>query len=427
MKVAVINCGSSSIKYDVFDVKGCTMVATGLVEKIGTQNSVLRQRKLKTDGTFDEQTHATPLPDHARGFEFMVAANRKDRIIKDDSQLLGIGHRVVHGGEVFREPAVIDDEVVEAIRGLAHLAPLHNPSNLLGIEAARARFPGVPQVAVFDTAFHQTLQPYAFHYAAPYDWYTKYGIRRYGFHGTSHSYVSRMAARHLGKAAEEVNLITLHLGNGASCTAVQGGVSRDTSMGMTPLEGLIMGTRSGDIDPALPFHLMRHTGMAAEEIEKCLNARSGLLGVCGVNDMREVERQARLGIERAILALDMFCYRVKKYIGAYCAVLGRVDAVVFTAGIGENSALVRGKVCGGLEHMGIRVDEAKNGAASGDISEIQTDGAPVRILVVKTEEEREIARETIETISKGASARPAPQTTSGAPQPPYSHHSREGK
>lgn len=399
MRVAVINCGSSSIKYEVFSTPDLVMLATGLIEKIGDSESRLRQQKCKADGTFEEQSHVKRLANHYEGFEFMASVNREDRIIKDNSELIGIGHRVVHGGEVFRKPTMIDHEVVDAIRRLIPLAPLHNSSNLLGIEAARARFPGVPQVAVFDTAFHQTLPPRAFHYAVPSHWYMEYHVRRYGFHGTSHFYVSREAAKHLGKEPEKVNLITLHLGNGASVAAVQGGVSVDTSMGLTPLEGLVMGTRSGDIDPALHFYLMRQTGMSADELEKHLNSQSGLKGVCGLNDMREIiDREGRDA--QAALALDMFCYRVKKYIGAYMAVLGRVDALVFTGGIGENSPTVRSRICCGLDHMGIMVDEKRNATCSGSVANIHEENAPVRTLVIRTDEEREIARQTIDAVEK---------------------------
>ena len=400
MKVAVVNCGSSSIKYEIFGVPDCDMFTTGLVERIGGSESRLRQRSINADGTWDEHVHSKRLTSHRDGFDFMAYVNREHGIIEDESELFGIGHRVVHGGELFREPTPIDDQVVAAIRSLIPLAPLHNPSNLLGIEMARTRFPDVPQVAVFDTAFHQTLPPHVFHYALPYDWYTRYHVRRYGFHGTSHLHVSREVAKYLGKAPESTNLITLHLGNGASVTAVRGGLSIDTSMGLTPLEGLIMGTRSGDIDPALHFFIMRETGMSADELEKTLNSRSGLKGICGLNDMREIEQQAELGSERAMLALDMFCYRIKKDMGAYWAVIGRLDAVVFTGGIGENSATVRSRVCSGLEHMGISLDEGRNAAASGNVAEIQTEGAPVKILVAKTDEEREIARQTIRAIEK---------------------------
>ena len=400
MKTAVVNCGSSSIKYEVFDVENFFVIVSGLIEKIGSNDGRLRQRRLKEDGTYEEQSYSKPLADHHEGFEFMAQVNRDHRIIHDESELLGIGHRVVHGGEVFREPTLINDEVMTAIRGLIPLAPLHNPSNLLGIEAAAKRFPDVPQVAVFDTAFHHTLPSHAFHYALPYTWYTDHHVRKYGFHGTSHFYVSREAARYLGKEPEKVNLITLHLGNGASVTAISQGSSIDTSMGMTPLEGLVMGTRSGDMDPAIHFYLMREAGMSADELEKSLNSRSGLKGICDLNDMREILDQAERGSDRAGLAIEMFCYRVRKYIGAYMAVLGSVDAVVFTGGIGENSVPVRSRILTGLKHMGIVVDERKNEAASGNVSEIQADGSPVRVLVVKTDEEQEIARQTVGAIRK---------------------------
>ena len=406
MKVAVVNCGSSSIKYEVFSASDLVMLATGLIEKIGSAEGRLRQRRRQPDGTFDEKVYSRPLADHRDGFEFMADANKDDRIIQDEEELVGIGHRVVHGGELFREPTLINDQVVAAIRGLIPLAPLHNPSNLLGIEVTRTRFPGTPQVAVFDTAFHQTLPPHAFHYAVPADWYALHHVRRYGFHGTSHLYVSREAAQFLGKAPEDTNLITLHLGNGASCAAIQGGKSIDTSMGLTPLEGLVMGTRSGDIDPALHFYIMRETGMSADDLDKSLNAQAGLKGICGLNDMREIQEQAGLGNERATLALDMFCYRIRKYIGAYLAVIGRLDAVVFTGGIGENSLLVRSRVCSGLEHLGIRLDDARNKAVSGNIAEIQADGTPVKLLVIKTDEEGEIARQTVYTIHLAKQVRP---------------------
>ena len=400
MKVAVINCGSSSIKYEVFGLPDFVMLATGLIEKIGGSESRLRQRRRNADGTFDEQVHSKRLADHRDAFDFMADVNREDRIIQDESELFGIGHRVVHGGELFREPTLIDDQVVAAIRSLIPLAPLHNPSNLLGIEIARARFAGVPQVAVFDTAFHQTLPPHAFHYAVPYDWYAKHHVRRYGFHGTSHLYVSREAARYLGKAPESVNLITLHLGNGASAAAVRGGLSIDTSMGLTPLEGLVMGTRSGDIDPALHFFIMRETGMSADELEKSLNSQGGLKGICGLNDMREITSRRRGEMIVLNSPFDMFCYRIKKYIGAYVAVLGSVDAIVFTGGIGENAAVVRQGVCNGLEHLGVAVDGDKNKTARGNVAEIQKDGAPVRVLVVRTNEEFEIAQQTMRAIEK---------------------------
>jgi acetate kinase len=400
MKVAVINCGSSSIKYEVFGLPDLVMLASGLIEKIGGSESRLHQRRRSADGTIDEQIYLKRLANHRDGFDFMAQVNREHRIIQDESELFAIGHRVVHGGEFFQEPILIDDEVTDAIRRLIPLAPLHNPSNLLGIEIARTRFPGVPQVAVFDTAFHQTLPPHAFHYATPYHWYSEHQVRRYGFHGTSHQYVSREAARYLGKAPESVNLITLHLGNGASAAAVQMGLSIDTSMGLTPLEGLVMGTRSGDIDPALHFYMMRESDLSPDELERALNSEGGLRGICGQNDMREIVDLARTGNDRAKLAIEIFCYRIKKYIGAYVAVLGTVDAIVFTGGIGENASMIRERACEGLERLGIAIDGGKNEAAEGSIAEIQKSGYPVRLLVVRTDEEREIAQQTVHAIEK---------------------------
>lgn len=402
-KVGVINCGSSSIKYEVFDRKERIKLATGLVERIGSEQGRMRQSRRQADGTFVEQVYAKPLADHREAFLFMAEMNRENRIIRDDAELFCIGHRVVHGGELFRAPAVIDDAVVAAIRSLIPLAPLHNPSNLLGIEAARLRFPGIPQVAVFDTAFHQTLPPAAYRYALPRELYEQQQVRRYGFHGSSHAHVAREAARFLGLPPEALNLITLHLGNGASAAAIQGGRSIDTSMGMTPLEGLVMGTRSGDLDPAIPFYLIRQLALPPEKVESLLNKESGLKGVCGFGDMREIQQRAGKGDEQAALAFEMFCYRVRKYIGAYLAVLGGLDAVVFTGGIGENSGPVRSAVCAGLRHLGITVDEGKNDSAAGKAAEIQEDGAPVKVLVVRTNEELEIALQAEAVIANPTS------------------------
>jgi len=405
MKVAVINSGSSSIKYEVFDTGALAMIASGLIEKIGGPDGLIRQRRRKADGTFDELRASKPLPDHRAGFELMESVNRRDPLLGDGTELLGIGHRVVHGGERFREPALINDEVIAAIRGLIPLAPLHNPSNILGIEVMRERFPQVPQVAVFDTAFHQTLPPAAYRYAVPQDLYEKHQVRKYGFHGSSHGYVAKEASRHLGVPLTAANLIILHLGNGASAAAIKDGRSVDTSLGMTPLEGLIMGTRCGDLDPSIPFYLMRRTGMKPDEVESLLNRESGLKGICGVSDMREIQERAANGDGQAALAIEMFCYRIKKYIGAYHAVLGKLDALVFTGGIGENSAPIRQRVCDGLAHIGIDVDPVRNAAAKGNVAEIQRDGMPVKVLVVRTNEEREIALQTISAIEK-AKARP---------------------
>jgi len=398
MKVAVINCGSSSIRYEVFAARGWGRILEGRIENIGSPDGRLLERRRRDDGTFDERSGTRPLSDHREAFEFLAEIDRGDRVFGEGSELIGIGHRVVHGGERFREPAAIDDDLIAALKKLIPLAPLHNPSNILGMEVARARFPHVPQVAVFDTAFHRTLPPHAFHYAVPPEIYARHHVRRYGFHGISHSYVAAEAAKHLGKSRTAANLITLHLGNGASAAAIRNGDSVDTSMGMTPLEGLIMGTRCGDVDPALPFHLVRHAGMSVEEAEVLLETASGLKGICGTNDMREILKRAAAGDDRARLAMEMFCYRIRKYIGAYLAVLGRVDAVVFTGGIGENAAAIRERACEGLDHLGIAVDGKRNEAAEGAVSEIQRSGAAVKVLVIRTDEEREIARQTIRTL-----------------------------
>ncbi len=393
-----MNCGSSSIKFGVYTVDEYVLIASGLLEKIGGIESHFQQKRRTADGNYETRELSRPVADHWEGFEFIMKTNADDRIIENDSELLGIGHRVVHGGELFHEPTLINDDVIDAIRKLIPLAPLHNPHNLLGIEVVHKRLPHVPQVAVFDTAFHQTLPPHAYHYALPHDLYTTHNVRRYGFHGTSHHYVAKKAARYIGKPFEEVNLITLHLGNGASAAAIHKGTCIDTSMGLTPLEGLVMGTRCGDLDPAVHFYLMRQTGMSSEEIETLLNFRSGLKGICGTNDMRMIQQHVQEGNERAILALDVFCYRIKKYIGAYLSVIGKADAVVFTGGIGENSVLVREKACSGLEHLGISVDTQKNEAASGSVSEIQKTDAALKVMVIETDEELEIAHQTIETI-----------------------------
>ena len=376
------------------------MIASGLVEKIGNAGGRIRQRKRNADGTFDEQGVSAPLADHRAGFDLIERVNEKDPLLRTEAGFLGMGHRVVHGGEWFREPALINDEVISIIRSLVPLAPLHNPSNILGIEIIRERFPRVPQVAVFDTAFHHTLPPHAYRYALPNELYEKHRVRKYGFHGSSYGYVTKEVAKHLGKPLSEVNLIILHLGNGASAAAIHGGRSIDTSLGMTPLEGLVMGTRCGDIDPSIAFYLMRQTGMKPEDVENVLNRESGLKGICGISDMREILDRFAKGDEKAELAIEMFCYRIRKYIGAYHAVLGRLDAVVFTGGIGENASVIRQRVCEGLKHIGIGADTGKNATARDSVVEIQQDGLAVKVLVVHTNEEREIALQTISTIEK---------------------------
>jgi acetate kinase len=413
LKLLVINSGSSSIKFEVFEKEGCRLTAGGLLEKIGTAEARLRQKRRLEDGTFDLAETVEPVSGHAAGFDLIGRVNSRNQIFTGESDLFGIGHRVVHGGERFQEPTLITGEVIAAIRELIPLAPLHNPANLLGIEVLRESFPRVPQVAVFDTMFHQTLPPPAFHYALPFEFYENHHVRRYGFHGTSHAYVAGEAAGYLRRDPEETNLITLHLGNGASAAAIKNGRSIDTSMGLTPLEGLVMGTRCGDVDPALHFYLLRETGMTPEELEGLLNTRSGLQGLCGSNDMREILEQGSRGNDRARLAVDLFCYRIKKYIGAYVAVLGRVDAVVFTGGIGENAPAIREKIMEGMEHLGMAVDPEKNRNVSGSIAEIQPERMPANagakdflpLLVIKTNEELEIARQTLRVIERRGGSR----------------------
>ena len=397
MKILVINAGSSSIKYQCFDMARQSVLASGLVERIGEPAGRLVHRPtgratVQRDGV---------IASHRDGLAQVAALllDATEGVIGSPDEITAVGHRVVHGGERFSAPTVIDDAVRQTIRDLSPLAPLHNPPNLVGIEVATELFPDAIQVAVFDTAFHQTMPPEAYRYAIPAALYEEHKIRAYGFHGTSHQYVTGVAAQHLGKPLADANLITVHLGNGCSITAVRGGQSVDTSMGFSPLAGLIMGTRSGDIDPAVVFFLHDKLGMAVGEIDKLLNKQSGLLGLTGANDLRDIQRRHEAGDEAATLALTMYAYRIKKYIGAYFAVLGRVDAVVFTAGVGQNSALVRALVCDGLDGLGIHLDETKNAAAAGDLSQIQDADSPVRVLVIATNEELEIARQTVSVIA----------------------------
>jgi len=400
MKVLVINSGSSSVKYEVFEGSDFTVLSSGLLERIGEGESRHVHRAYGPEGTVREIERRGRVDNHREGFRFILSLLVESPVIKNPAELVGIGHRVVHGGEDFKEAVLIDKDVLERIRALIPLAPLHNPANLLGIEAAREIFPGVPHVAVFDTAFHQSMPPHAYMYSLPYSLYALHRVRRYGFHGTSHLWVAKKAAAHLGKPLESLRLITLHLGNGASAAAIREGRSVDTSMGMTPLEGLVMGTRCGDLDPAVSFYLRRATGMPEEDLEALLNKGSGLKGICGVNDMREVIRMESRGEPLAQLALELYCYRIKKYVGAYFAALGRVDAIVFTGGVGENASVIRKRACEGLEHLGVAVDGVKNETASGEIAEIGSEDAPVRVLVVRTDEEREIAQQTVSAIER---------------------------
>ncbi|MGD9132888.1 MAG: acetate kinase, partial [Desulfobacterales bacterium] len=400
MKILVINSGSSSIKYRLFDMTARTVLASGVLEQIGEAESRLIHHTRNAQGQMDAIEKTAAVADHQAGFELIGTVLGESGALRDISELSGIGHRVVHGGEKFTQPTLINKKVIDTIRQLIPLAPLHNPANLLGIEVVMQSAPRVPQVAVFDTAFHQSIPEHAFRYAIPQNLYEKHHVRRYGFHGTSHHYVAKQAARIIARPLNSLNLISLHLGNGASATAVKEGKSIDTSMGMTPLEGLIMGTRSGDIDPAIVFYLERQTGLGRDEVETILNKESGLKGICDVNDMREIETLAQAGNSQAQLALEMFCYRIQKYIGAYHAVLGRLDALIFTAGIGENSTFIRAGVCQGLAHLGIEIDPEKNDRKSKKAFEIQKHGSSVRVLVIPTNEELEIAEQTVEVVSK---------------------------
>ncbi|HFD91746.1 MAG TPA: acetate kinase [Gammaproteobacteria bacterium] len=392
----VINSGSSSIKYHLFDATTFETLALGTVERIGEAQGVFHSRTLH-DGNATEIRRRVSITDHRSGLSLVAGYLVDSGLLEAFTGLSAIGHRVVHGGERFRDAVLVDEAVLEGIRDMIPLAPLHNPANVQGIEIARELAPGVPQVAVFDTAFHHTMPGHASRYALPESCHSRYGVRRYGFHGTSHAWVSREAATLLGRPLDALNLITLHLGNGASAAAIEGGCCVDTSMGMTPLEGLVMGTRCGDLDPSIPLYLEREAGMDREAVDALLNRESGLKGICGSNDMREVLRRADGGDEAACLALDMYCYRIRKYIGAYYAVLGRVDAVVFTGGVGENAARVRQQCCRGLESLGMLLDEERNRAGRAAFTFHRND-SPVGLLVIPTNEEQEIARQTMACI-----------------------------
>ncbi|MGW4549560.1 acetate kinase [Streptomyces violaceorubidus] len=395
-RVLVLNSGSSSVKYQLIDMRGGERLAVGLVERIGEETSRLKHTPAGGDG----REWSGAVPDHEAALKAVAAELAKDGLGLDSPELAAIGHRVVHGGLRFTEPTVIDEAVLAEIERLVPVAPLHNPANLTGIRTAQALRPDLPQVAVFDTAFHTTMPESAARYAIDVETADAHRIRRYGFHGTSHAYVSRETARLLGRAPEDVNVIVLHLGNGASASAVRGGRCVDTSMGLTPLEGLVMGTRSGDMDPAVIFHLMRVGGMSADEIDTLLNKRSGLIGLCGDNDMREIRRRVDAGDERARLAFDIYIHRIKKYIGAYYAVLGRVDAVAFTAGVGENSAPVREAAVAGLEGLGLAVDGELNAVRRDEARLVSPERARVAVAVVPTDEEMEIATQTYALVNE---------------------------
>ncbi|WP_167156834.1 acetate kinase [Streptomyces sp. MBT27] len=401
-RVLVLNSGSSSVKYQLLDMRDASRLAVGLVERIGETTSRLKHTPLATGGEAREQNG--PIADHAAALKAVAAELAVDGLGLDSPELTAIGHRVVHGGLKFSAPTVITDEVLAEIERLVPVAPLHNPANITGILTARALRPDLPQVAVFDTAFHTTMPESAARYAIDVATADEHRIRRYGFHGTSHAYVSRETARLLGKAPEDVNVIVLHLGNGASASAVRGGRCVDTSMGLTPLEGLVMGTRSGDVDPAVTFHLKRVAGMSVDDIDVLLNKKSGLVGLCGDNDMREIRRRCDEGDEKAQLAFDIYIHRLKKYIGAYYAVLGKVDAIAFTAGVGENAAPVREAAIAGLEELGLAVDGELNDVRSDTARLISPEYARVAVAVVPTDEELEIAQQTYELVTPGANS-----------------------
>ncbi len=398
MNILVLNCGSSSVKYQLIKAETRTTLARGLVERIGMSGATLSN--IRFDG--DEIKIAGEIFDHTIAIEYILAVllSKNHGVISDKSDIHAVGHRVVHGGETFSGSVLITDEVIKTLRENIELAPLHNPHNLRGIFACEATLPNTPQVGVFDTAFHQRMPRKAYLYGIPYGLYSQYKIRRYGFHGTSHRYVADRAATLLGKKAEDLKLVTCHLGNGCSMAAIQGGVSVDTTMGFTPLEGLLMGTRTGDMDPSVILFIMGKEGLTLNEASTLLNKHSGLQGISGISsDMREIVTEMKGGDKRATLAFDVFAYRVKKYIGAYAAILGGVDAVVFTGGIGENSAEIRKAACEGLQFLGIDVDDQVNENREKE-KNISRAGSTTAVLVIPTNEELVIALDTMEIVGQ---------------------------
>ena len=397
MKIFVVNCGSSSIKYQLIDMKDESVIAKGLVERIGIEGSVLTH----TPAGKDKVRLESAIPDHVDGIKKVLAAlvDPNHGVIKSMDEIDAVGHRVVHGGEIFNESVVITDEVLKQIEDLSDMAPLHQPANVAGIRACQKLMPNTPQVAVFDTAFHQTMPEEAYMYGLPYEYYEKYKIRRYGFHGTSHSYVSRKAAEVLDKKYEDLKIIVCHLGNGASVSAVKNGKCVDTSMGLTPLEGLIMGTRSGDIDPAIMEFIAHKEGKDIDEIMTVLNKKSGVYGLSNnlSSDFRDLEDGYNRGDEHCIRTMNTYCYRVAKYIGSYVAAMNGVDVICFTAGIGENAPLVRSLVCEHLGFLGVSIDEDANHKRGEEIA-ISTPDSKTTVMVIPTNEELAIARETVSLV-----------------------------
>lgn len=402
MKILVINAGSSSIKYQVFELDQYERVlCSGLLERIGESKSRLNH-VVTAPGQEGQIRKEQPVSDHEAGMALIVEAlqDQKHRVIENVAEIVGVGHRVVHCGEAYSNAVVIDEKVRTAIEDHVPLAPLHNPGHLTGIDVAREFFTSAVQVAVFDTAFHQSIPRHAYMYALPYDFYTQHRVRRYGFHGTSHKFITHETAAFLEKPVDKVSLISIHLGNGCSMAAVHKGKCVDTTMGLTPLEGLVMGTRCGDLDPAIHDYLAGQTGKSLKELTEIMNKQSGLKGLCGTNDVREVLTKYVAGDPLAVMALDLYCYRIKKYIGSYSAVLPEMDAIVFTAGVGQNAALVRAKVCEGMERIGIVMDPTLNDANDPGAHGVHAAYSPVKILVIPTNEELQIARETKSLLSQ---------------------------
>jgi acetate kinase len=398
MKILVINCGSSSLKYQLINMENEESLAQGLVERIGIEGSILTQ---KVPGK-DKYIITQPMKDHTDAIKLVLDAliDATHGVIKSMDEIAAVGHRVVHGGEKYAASVVINDDVMASLEECVKLAPLHNPANIIGINACKSLMPSTPMVAVFDTAFHQTMPQEAYMYALPYELYTKHGIRKYGFHGTSHKFVSAQCAEMMGKNIEDLKIITCHLGNGASLTAVKNGKSVETSMGFTPLEGIAMGTRCGNIDPAIVTFLMKEENMSVDAVNDLMNKKSGVLGLSGVSsDFRDIENAVKEGNERAELALEVYNYKVRQLIGAYAAAMGGVDAVVFTAGLGENAPETRRDICKGLEFLGIKVDEAKNNVR-GKAVDVSAADATVKVFVIPTNEELVIARDTQELTQK---------------------------
>lgn len=397
MKILVLNCGSSSIKYALYDMDSRSVMTSGGAERVGLDGAFVKVKL--ANGEKRQIMH--DIPEHTEGvkFIFSLLTDPGIGVIKSLKEIDAVGHRMVHGGEKFNKSVVLTDEVIKEFEACSDLAPLHNPANLKGVRAVSELMPGLPQVGVFDTAFHQTMPAKAYMYAIPYELYSKYGVRRYGFHGTSHRYVSARVCEYLGVKAEDKRIITCHIGNGGSVAAVCHGKCVDTSMGLTPLEGLMMGTRSGDIDGGAVAFIEKKLGLDADGISNLLNKKSGLMGVTGISsDMREIDAAAKKGDERAILALDMYFYRIKKYIGAYAAAMGGADIIVFTAGVGENQANMRESVCKGMEWMGVKFDAAKNSTVHGEEAVISAPDSKVTVVVVPTDEELMIATDTMNLL-----------------------------